>query len=65
MKIQEQANILIKNALVLAEDTSCAKVFLFLNSEQACKALSDIDSVKDEKIVIILPKDQKIPVISG
>lgn len=61
MKTQEQANILIKNALLLAEDTSCDKVFLFLNSEQTCKALSDIDSVKDERIVLILPKDQKIP----
>lgn len=61
MKIQEQANILITNALRLARDTACDKVFLFLNSEQSCKALSDIDSVKDEIVALVIPKGQEIP----
>ena len=61
MNNQGQANILITNALRLAEDTLCEKVFLFLNSEQACKVLVDIESVKDERIVFILPKAQEIP----
>jgi diadenylate cyclase len=61
MNNQGQANILITNALRLAEDTLCEKVFLFLNSEQACKVLVDIESAKDERIVFILPKAQEIP----
>ena len=61
MNNQGQANILITNALRLAEDTLCEKVFLFLNSEQTCKVLVDIESVKDERIVFILPKAQEIP----
>ena len=61
MKTQEQANILITNALRLARDTACDKIFLFLNSEQSCKALSDIDSVRDEIIALVIPKGQEIP----
>ncbi len=61
MNNQGQANILIANALRLAEDTLCEKVFLFLNSEQTCEVLADIDSVKDKRIVLILPKSQEIP----
>jgi len=61
MNNQGQANILITNALRLAEDTLCEKVFLFLNSEQTCKVLVDIESAKDERIVFILPKAQEIP----
>ena len=53
MNTQKQANILIKNALLLAEDTSCEKVFLFINSEQVCKTLIDIESVNDKRIVKI------------
>lgn len=56
MKNQEQANILITNALRLANDTACDKVFLFLNSEQYCKTLSEVSSVKDEKIALVVPK---------
>ena len=61
MQNQKQLNILIKNALRLAHDTACDKVFLFLNSEKFCKALSEIDSLKDEKIAFVIPKNQKIP----
>lgn len=61
MNNQGQANILITNALRLAEETLCEKVFLFLNSEQTCKVLVDIESAKDERIVFILPKAQEIP----
>lgn len=62
MENQEQAHILISNALQLAEDTACDKVFLFLNSQQACKALKENDSLKDNSIVaIVIPKGQEIP----
>ena len=61
MNTIEQANILINNALMLAEDTSCEKVFLFINSENVCKKLIDIASVHDERVVFILPKDQQFP----
>jgi len=61
MNTQKQANILIKNALLLAEDTSCEKVFLFINSEQVCKTLIDIESVNDKRIVFVLPKNQELP----
>lgn len=61
MNTKEQANILIKNALLLAEDTSCEKVFLFINSEQVCNLLVDIDSVNDERVVFILPKNKEFP----
>jgi diadenylate cyclase len=61
MKNQEQLNILITNALRLASDTACDKVFLFLNSGKFCKALSVIDSFKDGKIALVIPKNQDIP----
>ena len=61
MKTQEQANILIANALRLARETASDKVFLFLNSEQSCKAFSNIEPVKDESIVLVIPKDMEIP----
>jgi hypothetical protein len=61
MNTKKQAKILIKNALQLAEDTSCEKVFLFLNTEQVCKALIDIDSVNDDRVVFALPKNQELP----
>jgi hypothetical protein len=61
MNTKEQANILIKNALLLAEDTSCEKVFLFINSEQVCKQIIDIESVNDERVVFVLPKNQEFP----
>ena len=61
MNTIEQANILINNALKLAEDTSCEKVFLFINSENVCKKLVHIDSVHDERVVFILPRDQEFP----
>ena len=61
MNTEKQAKILIKNALQLAEDTSCEKVFLFLNTEQVCKSLIDIDSVNDDRVVFTLPKKQELP----
>ena len=61
MNTHEQAKILIKNALLLAENTSCEKVFLFVNSAQVCNTLTDIDSVHDERVVFILPKNQELP----
>lgn len=61
MEIHEQGNIIIENALRLAGDTSSDKVFLFLNSEQACKEFSNNEYVVDEKVVLILPKNQEIP----
>ncbi|MDR3542501.1 MAG: diadenylate cyclase [Desulfosporosinus sp.] len=61
MKTQEQANILIANSLRLARETTSDKVFLFLNSEQSCRAFGNIEPVKDESIVLIIPKDLKIP----
>ena len=61
MKTLEQANVLITNALRLARDTACDKVFLFLNSEELCRAFSNIESVHDEIIVPVIPKSQVIP----
>lgn len=61
MNTHEQAKILINNALQLAENTSCEKVFLFVNSAQVCNTLTDIDSVYDERVVFILPKNQELP----
>lgn len=61
MEIGDQAHILIENALRLAGDTASDKVFLFLNSEQGCKELLHNSSLHDEKVVLILPKSQKIP----
>lgn len=61
MKIQEQENIVITNALRLARDTASDKVFLFLNSEQSCKALVSIEAVTDESIVLVIPKEQGVP----
>ena len=61
MNTKKQADILIKNALQLAEDTSCEKVFLFMNSQRVCKTLIDIDAVNDERVVFILPKNEKTP----
>ena len=61
MKTQEQAYILIANALKLAKETVSDKVFLFLNSEQSCKAFNNVEPVKDESIVLIIPKGLEIP----
>ncbi len=60
MNTEDQANIIIGNAIRLARETDCDKVFLFLNSEQACEILSDT-ALKDEAIVLVIPKDQEIP----
>lgn len=61
MKIQEQAKVLIANALRLARETDSEKVFLFLNSEQSCKVFSSIELVTDESIVLVISKNQEIP----
>lgn len=45
----------------MARDTVSNKVFLFLNSEQTCRAFSKIDSIKDETIVLVIPRNQTIP----
>ena len=60
MKSQEQATILISNALRIAHDTACDKVFLFFNSAQSCKALTENDFFKEEKIALVIPKNQKL-----
>ena len=57
----EQANILIRNALRLAADTAGEKVFLFLNSEQACRTLAEIESARDERVVLVIPRGQQLP----
>lgn len=61
MNTDEQAAILINNALQIARDTASDKVFLFLNSEQSCRTFSKIDSIKDEAIVLVIPNNQSIP----
>lgn len=61
MQTNEQAHIIIDNALRLADDTACDKVFLFLNSETGCEALRESSAVADERVVIILPKHEGIP----
>lgn len=61
MRTLEQADILIKNALQLAKDIACDKILLFMNSDHSCKALSKIDTVKDDMIALVLPKGREIP----
>ena len=61
MNSQQQADILIQNALRLSRDTASEKVFLFLNSEQTCRTLKDIKSAQDERIVLVIPRNQKLP----
>lgn len=61
METQRQANILIQNALQLCRDMESDRVFLFLNSDQACKTVFEIESAQDEKIVLVIPKGQDIP----
>ncbi len=61
METKQQGNILIQNALRLCRDTESDKVFLFLNSDQACRALIEVESVQDEKIVLVIPKGQELP----
>lgn len=60
MVIHSQESILIANALQLAKDSGSDKVFLFLNSEQSCRALSTIESVRDASIVLVIPKGQEL-----
>jgi hypothetical protein len=61
MNPDNQANILIKNALQLARDTASDKVFLFVNSDQSCQSLLDIDIVLNDEIVLVIPKGQEVP----
>ena len=61
MKTSGQADVLLTNALRLAGETACDKVFLFLNSEQSCQAFIGKESVRDERIVPIIPKGQNVP----
>lgn len=61
MNPANQANILIKNALQLARDTASDKVFLFLNSDQSCQTLLDIDIVQNDEIVLVIPKGHELP----
>ncbi len=61
METKQQGNILIQNALRLCRDTGSDKVFLFLNSDQTCRTLSEVESVQDEKIVLVIPKGQQLP----
>lgn len=61
METKEQGNILIRNALRLCDDTKSDKVFLFLNSDQTCRTLTEIESVQNEKIVLVIPRGQQLP----
>ena len=61
MEEQEQADILINNALRLSRDTKSEKVFLFLNSDLACRTLLKPEFAGDEKIVLVIPQDQELP----
>jgi diadenylate cyclase len=61
METKQQGNVLIQNALRLCHDTASDKVFLFLNSDQACRTLNEIESVQDEKIVLVIPAGQQMP----
>lgn len=61
METKQQGNILIKNALRLCRDTESDKVFLFLNSDQACRTLNEVENVHDEKIILVIPKGQQLP----
>jgi len=56
MNNEEQAKILIANALQLAKDTGCDKVFLFLTSDKSCKALGANNYVDDKTVAFVIPK---------
>lgn len=43
METKQQGNILIQNALRLCRDTESDKVFLFLNSDHACRTLIEVE----------------------
>ncbi len=61
METKQQGNILIRNALRLCRDTESDKVFLFLNSDQTCRTLIEVESVQDEKIMLVIPRGQQLP----
>ncbi len=61
MEAEKQKSILIKNALCLLEDSESDKVFLFLNSDQTCNTLPELECVLNEKIVLVIPKHQELP----
>ena len=60
-----QAEILINNALRLSHDTGSDKVFLFLNSGEACRFLQESAFAGSDRIVLVIPRDQKPPACIG
>ncbi len=61
MDTLQQANILIQNALHLCLDMAGDKIFLFLNSDQACSTIAEIEDIHDDKIVLVIPRGQTLP----
>ncbi len=49
----KQYEILIENALYLAEDTGSEKVFLFMNSDSSCNTLLTEEHRRSNKIVLV------------
>ena len=60
MDTQEQANILIANALRLAKETASEKVFLFFTTEHSIASFKGSGAAFDDSIVLIIPKNYKI-----
>ncbi len=61
METKQQVTILIQNALRLCRDTESNNVFLFLNSDQACRTLLEAETVQNKKIVLVIPSGQQLP----
>lgn len=60
MADKRQYEILIENALYLAEDIGCEKVFLFMNSDGSCSTLLTDEHRQSNKIVLVLPKNRQL-----
>jgi hypothetical protein len=58
---QDQAHILINNALRLAKDTGSDRIFLFLSGELSCRAIAEIKAVQDDSVILVIPKEETVP----
>ncbi len=54
--IRDQKNVIIGNALNIARETGSAKLFLFLNNEQACRWFIKAVIAERGSIVIVVPE---------
>ncbi len=58
--MNDQAIILIRNGLHLAEDTSSDMVFIFFSDVDACRSFFETPFAGNENIVLVTPRDFKL-----